>query len=190
MDFRTKPIAMTDLETTGDVFSIHEIIEIGLVVFDQKTFEILDTLNIKVKPDHVESAVPAALVHNGYKEENWTDSVSLEKALTKYKEKTENCIFCSYNVSFDWGFISEAFKKTGIPNHMSTKENHDRLDVLTLAWQKGLKNSPSLSLKSACEMFGITPEPEPHSALNGAMTAYELWKKLLVNSQQRKNLVD
>jgi hypothetical protein len=59
---------MTDLETTGDIFSIHEILEIGLVLFDQQTFEILDTLNVKVKPEHIENAVPAALsitdIHN------------------------------------------------------------------------------------------------------------------------------
>ena len=42
-----RPIAMTDLETSGDVFGIHEILEIGLVVFDQNNFEIIDTLNIK-----------------------------------------------------------------------------------------------------------------------------------------------
>jgi DNA polymerase III epsilon subunit-like protein len=179
MDFRTKPIAMTDLETTGDIFSVHEIIEIGLVVFDQKTFEILDTLNIKIKPEHIENAVPAALASNGYKEENWNDAVTLQDALSQYVEKTQNCIFCAYNVSFDWGFMSEAFKQTEIPNHMSTRENHDRLDVLSIAWQAGLKNSPSLSLKSACDMFGIPPEPEPHSALNGALTGFELFKKVV-----------
>ena len=61
---------------------------------------------------------------------------------------------------------------------MSTRENHDRLDVLTIAWVKGLKNEKSLSLKNACQVFGVPKEPEPHSALNGAMTAYKLFRKL------------
>lgn len=170
---------MTDLETTGDVFSEHEVIEIGLVLFDQKTLEILDTMDIKVRPEHIENAKPMALERNGYKEENWHDAVSLSEAVKQYAEKTKDAIFCSYNVSFDWGFICEAFQKTGISNPMNTRENHDRIDVLTMAWMKGLKESPSLSLLSACKMFDVPPEPEPHSALNGAMTAYELYKKIV-----------
>ncbi len=180
MNFKTAPIAMTDLETTGDIFSVHEILEIGLVVFDPQSFEILDTLNIQVKPVRIENAVPAALEYNGYKPENWHSALSLQDAMIQYAAKTQKCIFCSYSVSFDWGFINEAFHTTGILNPMSTRENHDRLDVLSLAWAKGLKNSPSFSLKSACEMFGVPPEPEPHSALNGALTAYELFKKVSI----------
>ena len=178
MKANERKIAMTDLETTGDVFGVHEILEIGLVVFNQDTLEILDTLNIKTKPLNVENAVPAALERNGYKKENWQDAVSLEEAIKIYTEKTQECVFCAYNVSFDWGFISDAFRRTKIQNPMSTFENHDRLDLLSIAWEKGLKNENSFSLKSACKLFGVPPEPEPHNALNGAMTAYELFKKI------------
>ena len=171
-------IAMTDLETSGDVPAIHDILEIGLVLFNQKYFEIVDTLDLKVRPRHIETAVPAALEWNGYKPENWLDAVGLEEAMRLYAEKTQDAIFCSYNVSFDWMFINQAFHETGIENPMSTFENHDRLDVLTLAWSKGLKGGPSLSLKEACRLFDIPPEPFPHNALSGAMTTYKLWKKL------------
>ncbi len=169
---------MTDLETTGELPSRHEMLEIGLVLFHPKTFAILDTFNTKVRPEHIETAKPEALAVNGYREENWSDAVSLADAMKTYGEKTQGAVFCSYNVSFDWPFIAEAFHRCGLPNPMMTRENHDRLDVLTLAWQKGLKHESSFSLRSACKLFGVPPEPEPHSALNGAMTAYELWKKL------------
>lgn len=169
---------MTDLETSGDVPSVHEILEIGLVVFDPVTFEISDTYNQKVKPKNIENAVPEALAHNGYKEEGWANAIDLESALIEYTKKTSDCVFCAYNVSFDWAFINENLYKYKISNPMSTRENHDRLDVLTLAWAKGLKEGTSLSLKNACRLFGVEPEPEPHSALNGAMTAYQLFKKL------------
>lgn len=169
---------MTDLETSGDVPSAHEILEIGLVVFDQDTFKILDTYNQKTKPEHIENAVPAALERNGYKPENWSDAIDLKKAMEQYVQKTQNCIFCAYNVSFDWAFINEVLYKNKISNPMSIRENHDRLDVLTMAWIAGLKNEPSFSLKTACKFFGIPLEPEPHNALSGAMTAYELFKKI------------
>lgn len=169
-----RPIAMTDLETSGDVFGMHEILEIGLVVFDQNTFEIMDTLNVKVKPLHIENAVPAALERNGYKEEDWQDAVSLKEAIQMYVNKTKDAIFCAYNATFDWGFMNEAFRKTGIKDEM----DYHRLDLLSIAWAKGLAKNEKWNLKTACEMFNIPPEPNVHRALNGAMIAYELFKKL------------
>jgi DNA polymerase III epsilon subunit-like protein len=170
----SRPIAMTDLETTGDVFSVHEIIEIGLVVFDQKTFAIIDTLNVKIKPQHIEKAVPAALERNGYKEADWKEAVTLTGAIKMYNEKTKGVIFASFNVSFDWGFMNEAFRITGIDNQM----DYHRLDVLSLAWERVLKTENSWSLKRTCEILGIPPEPDIHTALNGARTAYEVFRKL------------
>ena len=165
---------MTDLETSGDVFGEHEILEIGLVLFDQTTFKILDTLDIKVKPEHIENAVPAALVRNGYKEINWKEAVTLKEAVEMYTQKTSGAIFAAFNVSFDWGFMNEAFRKTKIKDEM----DYHRLDVLSLAWERGLKKHESWSLKKTCEIFGVPPEPDPHSALNGAIMAYEVFKKL------------
>lgn len=173
-----RKIAITDLETTGDVFGVHEILEVGLVVFDQNTFEITDTLNIKVKPLCIENAVPEALAVNGYNAEDWTEAVSLKEAMEIYAEKVKDAVFCAYNATFDWGFISDAFRTTGITNPLSTRENHDRLDLLSIAFAKGLDRSQSLSLQSACDMFGVLKEPAVHRALNGAMTEYELFKKL------------
>lgn len=172
-------IAMTDLETTGDVFGVHEILEIGLVVFDPETFEVYNSVNIKVRPEHIENAVPAALERNGYKPKDWQDAISLKEAIQVYAEKTKDCVFGAYNATFDWGFVSEAFKQTGTKNLM----DYHRLDVLSIAWQAGLKNEDKWSLKTACKLFGVEPEPEPHNALNGAMTAYKLFKKLDTNTR-------
>lgn len=180
MKAKDRKIAMTDLETSGDIPGVHEILEIGLVVFDPQTFEIKDKWESKVKPEHIETAVQAALDYNGYNKKDWENSVLLSEAMKTYAEKTQNCIFCSYNVSFDWGFINEACFRVGMQNPMSTFENHDRLDLLSIAWDRGLKHEPSFSLNTACKLFGVPPEPKPHSALNGAMTAYELFKKLQI----------
>lgn len=175
----SKIVALTDLETTGDVPGAHEIIEIGLVLFDRETFEIIDELDVKVIPEHIETAVPAALKHNGYEPEKWKDAIPLREAMSLYAEKVKSAVFCAYNVSFDWGFINEAFYRLDMQNPMSTKENHDRLDLLTMAWMKG--NTDKTSLKNACLVFGIPPEPEPHTAFNGAMTEYKLFRKLHEN---------
>ncbi len=177
---KNKFIALTDLETSGDVPGVHEILDIGLVVFDPDTFEIKDTYSQRVKPVRIETAIKEAIDLNGYNESDWQDAIPLVEALKVYAEKTQNCIFCSYNVSFDWGFMCDAFYKTGVPNHMSTRENHDRICLLSIAYDRGLKDSESLSLKNACRFFGVPPEPPIHTALNGAMTAYELFRKFYI----------
>jgi DNA polymerase III epsilon subunit-like protein len=174
-NLKEAPIAMTDLETSGDVFGVHEILEIGLVVFDQKSFEILDTLNVKVKPIHIENAVPAALEKNGYTPKDWDSAASLDEAIGSYVKKTKGAIFCAYNATFDWGFMSDAFRITGIKDEM----DYHRLDLLSIAWSKGLADSPSWNLKTACKMFGVAEEAEVHRAINGAKTAYELYRKLM-----------
>lgn len=168
------PLAFTDLETTGDVFGEHEILEIGLVVADQKNLEIIDTLNIKVKPLNIKNAIPAALQRNGYKPEDWQDAVALKEAMEQYTQMSKGAIFCAYNATFDWGFLNEAFRKTGIKDMM----DYHRLDLLSIAWERGMKEKGSWSLRLACEMFGVPPEPPIHRALNGAMTCFNLYKKL------------
>jgi DNA polymerase III epsilon subunit-like protein len=169
-----RKIAMTDVETSGDIFEIHEILEIGLVVFDPQTLEITDTLDLKTKPTHIENAVPIALQVNGYNEKDWENAVSLEEAMQLYSAKTEGCIMCAYNAAFDWGFLSMAFRKTKV----GSKMDYHYLDLLSIAWAKGLAKKEKWSLKSACELFGVPPEPPVHRAINGAMTEYELFKKL------------
>jgi len=53
-------IAVTDVKTSGLDADIHKIIEIGLVVFANHTFEILDTMSVKVTPEHPEICHPKA----------------------------------------------------------------------------------------------------------------------------------
>ena len=71
---RNRNIAIVDLETTGLDEQLHEIIEVGMVVVNQKTLEIIDTLDMKVRPTHPETASAKALEVNGYNEEDWIDS--------------------------------------------------------------------------------------------------------------------
>lgn len=171
-----RPLAFTDLETTGDVFGVHEILEIGLVVVSQKDFEVLEELNIKTKPLHMENAVPAALDKNGYRAEDWAEALPLKKTIEQYAEKTKGAIFVAYNATFDWGFMNQAFRETGVEDKM----DYHRLDVLSMAWlklrERGLDR---WGLSKVAAYLGIPEEPLPHRAINGARLALEVYKKLL-----------
>ena len=170
-----RPIAITDVETTGLDAVKHEIVEIGLVLIDQETGGVIDTLDIKVKPEHIETADEVALKLNGYNEADWQDAITLVEAISLYGETAKDAIFCSHNVTFDWSFILEAFKKAGLK---STLDYH-RLDLFTLIWLKTKgSNIESFSLSRVAQFLGLTEEPLPHRAINGARTAHEIFMKI------------
>lgn len=169
-------VALVDLETTGLNGNADEIIEIGCIVFDTKTMEILDTMDVKVLPEHIETASPRALEVNGYVEEAWVDAVTLHQAIMTLSEKTRGTTLMAYNVTFDWSFLKTAFETTGHPNEM----DYHRLDLLSIAWARLPHHKvSSWSLKTVCIYLGIAPEPKVHRAIHGAEAAYEVYRKLM-----------
>lgn len=186
----TKPLAITDVETSGNHFGTHEILEIGLVLINQNTLEILDQWSIKVKPEHIETAFiqpphkkrgrvdgQAVLDYCGYNEEDWRNSVPLKEAIKTYMIKAKGAIFCAYNDGFDYGFIEEACRKTGVLMDL----DYHSIDILTLIIEK-LRGQgvDRLNVNAAAQFFGLPPEPMPHRALNGALLEYEIYKRLRV----------
>lgn len=176
MDMIDRPIAITDLETTGLDERQHEIIEIGLILAHQQTLEVLDTLEVKVRPENIERASLEALRRNGYSAELWKDAISLQDATQQYAERTRNAMFAAHNVAFDWAFLREAFRRTQVRDLM----DYHRVDLFTIAWEKLSRSSDlkKFNLAELCRYFHIPEEPEPHRAINGARCAYEVFKRL------------
>ena len=176
LNFFNRPIAITDLEMTGLDADLHEIIEIGLVLVRQDTFEIIDTLDLKVRPDHPETGDPEAIAVAGYNPKDWEDAVPLKDALEQYAAKTVDAVFCAQTINNDWLWLSHAFKKTGVQHKM----DYHMIDIPSISWQKMRgKNVTKVRLGSMAEYFGIPREPAVHRAFNGAMLAYEVLKKLI-----------
>ncbi len=169
-------IALTDIETTGLDPLAHEIIEIGCIIFDNKTFEVHGRLNFRIKPEHIENAAPKALEVNGYNKEEWEDGMTLFQALNFYAEATKGCTFMAHNVTFDWSFMVASFAKENITHGLDKY----KIDTMSLAWGKIPHHKvTSWSLKTLCSYFGIPPEPKVHRAINGAECAYHVYKKLM-----------
>jgi DNA polymerase-3 subunit epsilon len=179
MEILDRPVAITDVETSGLDPARCEIIDIGMVLVDQHNLKVIDRLNLKVKPDHPEVFSEEARKINGYNESGWQHALGLPDVMEVYSRKTKDAIFCAHNVTFDWAFIEAAFKKTGVKNLM----DYHRLDLLTMAWLKfrnsGLKR---LNMNEVAKFLGIPEEPLPHRGINGAMTEYEIFKKIVEQS--------
>ncbi len=174
MSVTERLLAFSDFKTTGPDSTLHEILEIGLVVVDPKTFRTTDHLSEKVRPEHLETAMPRALAQVCYNEFDWQGACLPEDALRHYAEKTKGAILCVSNRASNL-FLQAAFSKTGVQNEMCLNS----LDFWTMAWIKlhraGLAK---FTLGEVAQYFGIPKEPRPHRALQGALDLFEIYKRL------------
>ena len=171
-----RPLAFTDIETTGTDPLVHEIIEIGLVVVDQQSLQAVGEFETKIKPEHIELAQAKALEVNGYRPEDWQDACALKQAMAMYSVMAKDAIFVAYNAFFDWPFVHEAFRRSALTDPLDCHH----LCAMSMGWFRmrptGLVGG--LSLKNLAKRLGVPEEPLPHRAINGARTVYEVFKRL------------
>lgn len=175
-------LSFVDLETTGLDPARHEIIEIGCLVArplddaPRPKWEVVDELELKVKPTRLETAEPEALRVNGYNDGDWLFAASLEQAMKTLAEKIADTTVIAQNVTFDWGFLEKAFHVAGI----APKVFYHKMDLPSMVFGK-LHAHPEiqkLSLWALSEYFGVKNE-RAHTALADARAAFEIFKKLL-----------
>jgi DNA polymerase III epsilon subunit family exonuclease len=174
----THNLAFIDIETTGLDKGTHEIIELAVVIAKMKEGQlvVIDQLDFKIQPKHIENADPQALRINGYNSADWLFAIGLEDAMKEFAKKTEGAIFVAHNITFDYGFVENAFKKTNIENKM----HFYKLDTISLAFGILHTNDDlgKLSLRVLCEKYGIENK-KAHSAFADAYATYEVFKKLM-----------
>lgn len=173
MRFADRPLAITDIETTGLDADAHEIIELAVLIVDQTSFKVRDQYHTRVKPTHIRAGAMRALEVAGYSAAAWKNAVDLETALAAYSKKAADAIFTSYNMHLAYSFLDTGFKAVGIedPTH------YHRLDIFSLAWSRlghGVAN-----LESICKRLDIVPEPFPRRAMDGALKQLEVLRALL-----------
>lgn len=173
-----QPLAFVDIETTGLDSEKGEIIELGVVIAKLKddTLTVIDELDLKIAPKHIETADAQALRINGYNEADWIFAVSIEDALATFIKKTEGAIFVAHNITFDYGFIEANLKRYGLENKM----HYHKLDTLAMAFGILQNNDDmgKLSLRALCEKYGVQNK-KAHSAFADAYATYEVFKNLL-----------
>lgn len=176
---REKKLAFIDVETTGFDPLKHEVIEIGCLfakLNEAGVYEELDTFEIKVKPDHIETAQPDALRVNGYDASQWVLGHTQEEAFKMVAQKCEGCVLVAQNTPFDYGFLNNGFMRHGIKDPFFFA----KLDTISLAYLRFRKDPSmtSFSLRSLCEKYGIKNE-KAHTALADVRATFEVFKKLM-----------
>ncbi|HEY4715259.1 MAG TPA: 3'-5' exonuclease [Candidatus Paceibacterota bacterium] len=176
-------LAFIDIETTGLDTEKHEIIQIGCVLVNQiwpkdgkPTFEILDELELKIKPERISLADKVALKINGYNEAAWAEALNINDAMKIFSQKTADTIMVAHNVAFDFCFLAKAFSVTGVENKM----HYHKLDTISIAFAKlHLKEGVDrFSLQFLCDYFKIENK-NAHTALSDCRATLELYQKLM-----------
>lgn len=173
MRFAERPLAITDIETTGLDAAVHEVIEIAVLVVDQQSLKVRDQYQARVRPAHIRTGAKRALQMVGYSPAAWRTAVDLETALAVYSQKAKDAVFVSYNAYLAYSFLDAGFKATSIED----PTDHHRLDIFSLAWLR-LGPGPA-NLDSICRRLNIVPEPLPHRAMDGAVKQLEVLRALL-----------
>lgn len=178
-------LAFVDLETTGlDPFRC-EVIEIGIVLAEQRTdlfgkqsLEFISEHNIQLAPVHIQTADLKALEVTKYHKRDWSKAVAQKEGLAQAATLLEGTIFVAQNVAFDWAYLQKAGNEYGVD--FEKKVHYHKLDLASMVFGK-LYNDPKLSkfsLRELTEYFGVT-NADAHTALADARATFEVCKKLL-----------
>src|SRR4051812_17388518 len=131
---KTHKLAFVDLEMTGLDPAVHEIIEIGCVLAEQKKdrtgklyIESISEHEFQLIPQHIETADPKGLEVNHYHERDWSKAVHPKEALSKFSELVDGYVFVAQNVAIDWMFLAKIGNDYGID--FDKKLHYHRLDL-------------------------------------------------------------
>jgi len=169
----TWPLSFVDLEMTGLEAQKHEIVEVGLVKVSPVDLSIIETWEIKVRPEHLETADADALAISGYKPEEWKDAADLAEVMKILSEKMHDTVLAGWNTAVDYSFLDAAVTKTGIPLEINSRI----FDVNAYASGKLGFRFGEKGLSTLSAELGISLENH-HTALADAMACYEVYKKV------------
>lgn len=174
------PIAFTDLETGGFSPARDALLEIGAVI-TTPDLEIIEEINIKVKPLPGKNISRHSIIVNGYNEEDWENAVSLEEGLALFNDAAVNATLIGHHSSFDDDFLDQAFADTKMLKILSEYRICNR-DFARVALRDV---KMSYEQKAVAVHFGLKPEPAIHRAANGAHLARQIYGKLIELADQQ-----
>lgn len=173
----TCDIVFYDGETSGLAPEFHDIIEVGALRVRQSDLIVLQEYETKVRMIHPERATAEALRVNGYSTKRWANAVSLSTAMLNVYTMLSNAALCAHKASFDEYFLYHAMKRCSYILYDQPAPWFYTFDTMSNAQLLLRDLAPRLRGTILAEALGITPEPEPHTAMSGARQCFEIYKR-------------
>ena len=152
-----------DIETTGFDPEKDQIIEIGIIKFDEN--KIIDTYETLINPGR---EIPPFISHmTGIKDEYLTDAPTLEQIKDKLVEFIGNYPIVGHNINFDVTFLQQK----GVPIF---NPQYDTLQLSSML----IPGLPSYSLDTLTRTLKIE-HTDKHRALSDTRASYDLFMILL-----------
>lgn len=165
--------AIIDIETTGQSSVNGKITEIA--IFIHNGFEVTDSFTSLINP---ECFIPGFITNlTGIDNEMVRNAPKFYEIARKVVEITQDKVFVAHNVSFDYKFIQEEFKRLGY--------DYQRKTMCTVRMgRKFLPGHKSYSLGKICGELGISINGR-HRAAGDALATVKLFELILARKAQR-----
>jgi len=176
-------LAFIDVETTGLIPGHHEMIDVGLVMTDLDGV-VIDSLFIRIQPEHPERLSDGARDVNAFDVENWRKLGALSPtaavdSLDRFHRRVagdRTVMLVAFNSWFDAAFMDHLFRSQD--SSWRTLYHYFVLDIPSMAWAMGYRDLTGAELASR---LGVTDEPhvaEQHTGITGAMLNVRLYRAL------------
>lgn len=160
----TPTYAVVDIEATGgNVSAGDRIIQIGCVLIEER--KIVQQFSITINPDR---NIPKEIEYlTGINNQSVANAPYFEDVAVTIYNLLEGCIFVAHNIQFDYSFLSDEFKRCGLPELIMPG-----IDTVELA-QILFPTEPSYSLNDLMVSFELEHD-NPHQADSDALATAEL----------------
>lgn len=167
--------AIIDIETTGQSFSNGKITEVAIFVHDG--FKITNSFSTLINP---ECYIPGFITNlTGIDNEMVRTAPKFYEVARKIVEITQDKVFVAHNVSFDYKFIQEEFRRLGY--------DYQRKTMCTVRMgRKFLPGHRSYSLGKLCSELDISINGR-HRAAGDALATVKLFEMILARKDQKEN---
>ncbi|MBM3908397.1 MAG: hypothetical protein FJ363_10050 [Gemmatimonadetes bacterium] len=176
-------LAHLDVETTGLVPGYHEMIDAGFVITDLDG-NVLDSLFVRVMPEHPERLSPGAAKVNAFDAAKWKQlgalttkqAVDTIVAFNTRVAAGRHVLLTAFNSQFDAAFLDHLMRREG--RTWREMYHYFVLDIPSMAWSRGYRE---LTGQALAKRLGIPDEPrvaEDHTGVTGAMLNVRIYREL------------
>ncbi len=176
-------LAIVDVETTGLVPGYNEMIDVGIVMADLDG-AIVDSMFIRIQPDHPERTSEGARRVNGFGVARWSRLGALSPgaavdSIVVFHRRVAGerpVLLVAFNSQFDAAFLDHLFRARD--SSWRQLYHYFVLDIPSMAWALGYRD---LTNSALARRLGVPDEPriaDEHTGITGAMLNARIYQAL------------